>query len=50
MVRGKVNSLYSISSILLPPKKNWKLLNLAAKPLRICGDFLAAAGGKMCSD
>jgi hypothetical protein len=36
--------------ICLPPKKNWKLLNLAAKPLRIRGGFLAAAGGEMCSD
>ncbi|OGY98143.1 MAG: hypothetical protein A3A43_00475 [Candidatus Liptonbacteria bacterium RIFCSPLOWO2_01_FULL_56_20] len=34
----------------LPPKKNWKLLNLAAKPLRIRGGFLAACGGEMRSD
>ncbi|PIU43572.1 MAG: hypothetical protein COS97_00310, partial [Candidatus Nealsonbacteria bacterium CG07_land_8_20_14_0_80_40_10] len=34
----------------LPPKKNWKLLNLAAKPLRIRGGLLAACGGEMRSD
>jgi len=40
------------SWIKLPPKKNWKLLNLAAKPLRIRGGFLALrlAQGEMRSD
>jgi len=34
----------------MPPKKNWKLLNLVAKPLGFRGGFLAAAGGEMRSN
>ncbi|MDP3794855.1 MAG: hypothetical protein Q8R13_02930, partial [bacterium] len=43
---------YSLCEFLneLSPKKNWKLLNPAAKPLRIRRGFLAAEGGEMRSD